>query len=264
MHERPGVSAHVVSVVEVPLDSAPAVVLEQFAVGPLHSALAEQRLRGFPGTTQSFEQEYGVGEFLPDARDDEAPDGHRDLVPGVTSEGVDAAPAPRPNIIYILSDDMGFSDLGCYGGEIATPNLDALAAGGLRFTQFYNTARCCPTRASLLTGLYPHQAGVGHMVDSKKGGPGYQNDLNRHCVTIAQVLKPAGYRNYAVGKWHVTPIAKDGSEPSRHNWPLQRGFDHHYGTLAGLRTSAMVGVWKLRSPRYASLPALSIMWPTPA
>ena len=128
---------------------------------------------------------------------------------------------------------MGFSDLGCYGGEIATPNLDALAAGGLRFTQFYNTARCCPTRASLLTGLYPHQAGVGHMVDSKKGGPGYQNDLNRHCVTIAQVLKPAGYRNYAVGKWHVTPIAKDGSEPSRHNWPLQRGFDRYYGTIHG-------------------------------
>jgi arylsulfatase len=152
---------------------------------------------------------------------------------GIWSFRADAAPAPRPNIIYILSDDMGFSDLGCYGGEIATPNLDALAAGGLRFTQFYNTARCCPTRASLLTGLYPHQAGVGHMVDSKKGGPGYQNDLNRHCVTIAQVLKPAGYRNYAVGKWHVTPIAKDGSEPSRHNWPLQRGFDRYYGTIHG-------------------------------
>ena len=128
---------------------------------------------------------------------------------------------------------MGFSDLGCYGGEIATPNLDALAAGGLRFTQFYNTARCCPTRASLLTGLYPHQAGVGHMVDSKKGGPGYQNDLNRNCVTIAQALKPAGYRSYAVGKWHVTPIPKDGSEPSRHNWPLQRGFDRFYGFLNG-------------------------------
>jgi arylsulfatase A-like enzyme len=73
----------------------------------------------------------------------------------------------RPNIIVILSDDMGYSDLGCYGGEIATPNLDALARGGVRFTQFYNTARCCPTRASLLTGLYPHQAGIGHMMDDK-------------------------------------------------------------------------------------------------
>ncbi|MEY4199679.1 MAG: Arylsulfatase, partial [Verrucomicrobiota bacterium] len=105
---------------------------------------------------------------------------------GIRSLPADAAPAPRPNIIYILSDDMGFSDIGCYGGEIATPNLDALAAGGLRFTQFYNTARCCPTRASLLTGLYPHQAGIGHMVDSKKGGPGYQNDLNQSSITIAQ------------------------------------------------------------------------------
>ena len=144
-----------------------------------------------------------------------------------------AAATAKPNLIYILADDMGFSDLGCYGGEIGTPNLDALAAGGLRFTQFYNTARCCPTRASLLTGLYPHQAGVGHMVDSKKGGPGYQNDLNKNCVTIAQALKPAGYRAYAVGKWHVTPIAKDGSEPARHNWPLQRGFDRYYGTIHG-------------------------------
>ena len=139
----------------------------------------------------------------------------------------------RPNIIYILSDDMGFSDLGCYGGEIATPNLDSLAAAGLRFTQFYNTARCCPTRASLLTGLYPHQAGIGHMVDSKKGGPGYQNDLNRSSITIAQALQSAGYRSYAVGKWHVTPIPKDGSEPARHNWPLQRGFQRFYGTIHG-------------------------------
>ncbi len=143
-----------------------------------------------------------------------------------------AAPA-MPNIIYILADDMGFSDLGCYGSEIATPNLDALAAGGLRFTQFYNTARCCPTRASLLTGLYPHQAGIGHMVDSKKGGPGYQNDLNQSSVTIAQALKPAGYRNYIVGKWHVTPRAPDPANPSKHNWPLQRGFDRFYGTIHG-------------------------------
>src|SRR5918994_1930890 len=84
----------------------------------------------------------------------------------------------RPNIVVILSDDMGFSDIGCYGGEIETPNLDALAAGGLRFTQFYNMARCCPTRASLLTGLYPHQAGVGHMMDDK-GHDGHRGDLNR-------------------------------------------------------------------------------------
>jgi arylsulfatase A-like enzyme len=131
---------------------------------------------------------------------------------GIWSFPAHAAPA-KPNIIYILADDMGFSDLGCYGSEIATPNLDALAAGGLRFTQFYNTARCCPTRASLLTGLYPHQAGVGHMVDSKKGGPGYQNELNKSCITIAQAVKPAGYRAYAVGKWHVTPITREDDTP---------------------------------------------------
>ena len=92
------------------------------------------------------------------------------------------APA-RPNIVIILADDMGFSDIGCYGSEIATPNLDRLAAGGLRFTQFYNTARCCPTRAALLTGLYSHQAGIGHMVDDK-GFDGYRGDLNKRCVTI--------------------------------------------------------------------------------
>src|SRR5687767_5270560 len=87
------------------------------------------------------------------------------------------AASPKPNIVVILADDMGFSDLGCYGGEVATPNLDALAAGGLRFTQFYNTARCCPTRASLLTGLYPHQAGLGHMMEDK-GKPGYTGNLS--------------------------------------------------------------------------------------
>lgn len=141
-----------------------------------------------------------------------------------------AAVAAQPNIVVILSDDMGFSDLGCYGGEIQTPNLDKLAAGGLRFTQFYNTARCCPTRASLLTGLYPHQAGVGHMT-ADRGHDGYRGDLNRRCVTIAEALKPAGYRTYAVGKWHVTKHIKP--EGPKDNWPLQRGFDAYYGTLTG-------------------------------
>src|SRR5437660_9098474 len=113
--------------------------------------------------------------------------------------------APRPNIVLIVADDMGFSDLGCYGSEISTPNLDRLAKGGVRFTQFYNNARCCPTRAALLTGLYPHQAGIGHMMDDKgPNHPGYRGTLDPACRTIAQVLKPAGYRNYAVGKWHVT------------------------------------------------------------
>jgi arylsulfatase len=141
-----------------------------------------------------------------------------------------SAELAKPNIVVILSDDMGFSDLGCYGGEIRTTNLDALAAGGLRFTQFYNTARCCPTRASLLTGLYPHQAGVGHMM-ADRGFDGYRGDLNNSCRTIAEVLNPAGYKSYAVGKWHVTRFtAADGP---KHNWPLGRGFDRFYGTIHG-------------------------------
>jgi arylsulfatase len=138
----------------------------------------------------------------------------------------------RPNIIYILADDMGFSDIGCYGGEIDTPNLDALAKGGLRFTQFYNTARCCPTRASLLTGLYPHQAGIGHMMEDRKL-EGYTGSLNKKCVTIAEALKPAGYKSYAVGKWHVTNVTHPKSDADKFNWPLQRGFDRFYGTIHG-------------------------------
>jgi arylsulfatase len=143
-----------------------------------------------------------------------------------------ATTAAKPNIIVILADDMGFSDLGCYGGEIRTPNLDALAKGGLRFTQFYNTARCCPTRASLLTGLYPHQAGVGHMM-ADRGFDGYRGTLQRNCVTIAEALKPAGYRSYAVGKWHVTPAQTAQALAKTNNWPLQRGFDRYYGTIHG-------------------------------
>ncbi len=143
-----------------------------------------------------------------------------------------AAPnaAGRPNILVILADDMGFSDLGCYGGEIRTPHLDRLAGEGVRFTQFYNTARCCPSRACLLTGLYPHQAGIGHMVENR-GLDGYAGDLNEHCLTIAQVLKTAGYAAYMTGKWHVTrSVTADGPKTG---WPLQRGFDRYYGLVHG-------------------------------
>ncbi len=138
----------------------------------------------------------------------------------------------RPNIIYIMSDDMGYSDIGCYGSEIETPNLNALAEHGLRYTQFYNTARCCPTRASLLTGLYPHQAGIGHMMNDR-GYDGYRGDLNRNCVTLAEALKPAGYRTYLSGKWHVTKMIRPENEADKHNWPRQRGFDRFYGTIHG-------------------------------
>ena len=147
---------------------------------------------------------------------------------GVATSSFSAPPAKRPNIIIMLADDMGFSDLGCYGGEIATPNIDKLAGTGVRFTHFRNTARCCPSRTSLLTGLYSHQAGVGHMVNPRPGLPAYQGDLNHSCVTIAQVLKSSGYQTMMSGKWHVTP-----NNGKKHNWPLQRGFDKYYGIIAG-------------------------------
>ena len=162
--------------------------------------------------------------------------------------GASAAPA-RPNILIILADDVGFSDLGCYGGEIRTPNLDALAADGLRFTQFYNCARCCPARASLLTGLYPHQAGIGLMTsdrgasfpgagDKGEAFPGYRGSLNASCVTIAQVLKAAGYRTAAVGKWHV-----GDSEP-----PTARGFDDFYGFVRGYAVDSWEPRMMIRLP----------------
>ena len=139
------------------------------------------------------------------------------------------AKAP-PNVVLILSDDMGFSDIGCYGGEIETPHLDALAANGLRFTQFYNTARCCPTRASLLSGVYQHQAGIGLMTGDRKL-PGYRGEIGRNVLTIAEALRTVGYRNYMSGKWHVTRHTRP--QGPKDNWPLQRGFDRFYGTIIG-------------------------------
>ena len=134
----------------------------------------------------------------------------------------------KPNVVLILNDDMGYSDIGCYGGEIETPNLDRLAANGLRFSQFYNTARCSPSRASLLTGLHPHQTGVG-ILTYDSGPEGYAGNLNQRCVTIPQALKANGYRTYMSGKWHV---ASSLTKPTD-TWPLQRGFDEFYGTIIG-------------------------------
>jgi arylsulfatase len=150
--------------------------------------------------------------------------------PVLAVPGAEPVRGPRPNIVVILADDMGFSDLGCYGSEIGTPNIDRLAAGGIRFTQFYNNARCCPTRASLLTGLYAHQAGVGHMVQDL-GSLAYLGDLSQRCVTIAELLHAAGYRTAMAGKWHVTPYTA-----SKHNWPLQRGFDEFFGLIGSVRS----------------------------
>ena len=143
---------------------------------------------------------------------------------GTASRITDGKSHDRPNIIIIMADDMGYSAIGCYGSEISTPNLDNLARQGLRFKNFYNTARGCPTRASLLTGLYSHQAGVGHMTSNDQL-PGYQGYLADRCVTIAEVLQPAGYRTLIAGKWHV------GSK--RGQWPRDRGFDRFYGVPQG-------------------------------
>ena len=140
-------------------------------------------------------------------------------------------PSGRPNIVVILADDLGYSDIGCYGGEISTPNLDALAAGGLRFSSFYNAGRCCPSRASLLTGLYPHQVGMGWMTSKSADLPGYRGDLSREAVTLAEVLRGAGYGTYMCGKWHVSQ--SDVPIGPGDNWPTRRGFDRFYGTNKG-------------------------------
>ena len=132
----------------------------------------------------------------------------------------------KPNVIVILVDDMGYSDAGAFGGEVRTPNVDRLAKGGLRFTQNYNSARCCPSRASLLTGLYSHQAGIANFTGgdrSAKKGPAYRGRLSKQCVTLAEALKAAGYNTYGVGKWHV------GHQES----PETRGFDEYYGYTRG-------------------------------
>lgn len=134
----------------------------------------------------------------------------------------------KPNVVLILNDDMGYSDLGCYGGEVLTPHLDRLAKNGLSYSQFYNTARCSPSRASLLTGLHPHQTGVG-ILTYDSGPEGYAGNLNHRCVTIPQALKANGYRTYMSGKWHV---ASSLTKPTD-TWPMQRGFDAFYGTIIG-------------------------------
>ncbi|MCA9173901.1 MAG: arylsulfatase [Planctomycetales bacterium] len=142
----------------------------------------------------------------------------------VLAPAANCVAADRPNIVLIMVDDMGFSDIGPYGSEIPTPHLDALAARGAKFSQFYNTGRCCPTRASLLTGLYSHQAGVGWMTEDQ-GVDGYRGQLNDRCVTIAEVLGQAGYFTAMTGKWHVG--FNHGVTPAG------RGFDRSLNLPAG-------------------------------
>ncbi len=155
----------------------------------------------------------------------------------------------RPNIVLILADDLGYSDIGCYGGEIHTPHLDSLAQNGLRFSSFYNTSRCCPSRASLLTGLYNHNAGIGEMTEDRHL-PGYRGHLTDSVVTIAEVLRAAGYHTGMTGKWHVSNTVVQPTPQEQLKWlnhqlfhplfspldqyPANRGFERYFGNIWGV------------------------------
>lgn len=133
--------------------------------------------------------------------------------------------AERPNFVIVFCDDLGWSDIGCYGSEIETPQIDALAANGVRFTQAYNTSRCCPSRAALLTGLWSHQAGIGMMV-YRDSGPGYRGNLGENVATFADALGSAGYQTMMVGKWHVGHTNAN-ARPERHGWQKFTGVYSH-------------------------------------
>jgi arylsulfatase A-like enzyme len=137
-------------------------------------------------------------------------------------------PATKPHVVIVVADDMGYSDLGCYGGEIVTPTLDRLGQAGVRLTRFYNTTRCSPSRASMLTGLHPHQTGIG-ILTSDDRPDGYRGSLNERCLTLAEVLRGAGYATCLSGKWHLTSDVRNPSDA----WPTRRGFDQFFGTLSG-------------------------------
>jgi arylsulfatase len=140
-------------------------------------------------------------------------------------------PAGAPNILVVLFDDVGFSDFGCYGSPIKTPTIDRLAAQGLRYSSFHTTAMCSTTRAALLTGRNHHSVGVGCLANFDSGYPGYRGKIAREAGTLAEMLKAHGYRNYMVGKWHVTPLTESGATGPFDGWPLGRGFDRFYGFL---------------------------------
>ncbi|MEO1527458.1 MAG: arylsulfatase [Planctomycetota bacterium] len=144
-----------------------------------------------------------------------------------------AVSAEPPNVVLIMADDLGFSDVGCFGSEIPTPHLDALARHGTVFTNFSNTSRCCPSRASLLTGLYAHQAGVGDMNNSDSG-PGYRGQLRSDVLTLPERLRASRYSTMMVGKWHLTRSGSIDDGPNG-SWPFERGFDRFFGTMEGAK-----------------------------
>src|SRR3954452_9878004 len=141
------------------------------------------------------------------------------------------APVDAPNVVFVLVDDVGFADFGCYGGEISTPNIDRLAAEGVRFTNFHVNPMCSPTRASLLTGTNCHAAGIGHVAQDDAGFPGYAAELADDVATAAEVFRANGYATLMVGKWHLCRDGDVSAAGPNHSWPLQRGFDRFYGIL---------------------------------
>ena len=145
-------------------------------------------------------------------------------------------PRPRdgaPNVLIILFDDLGFAHLGCYGSTIATPNIDKLAAGGLRYTNFHTTALCSPTRAALLTGRNHHSVGMRGLSTWNTGYPNCTGSVAKSAATLAEMIRPVGYSTFAVGKWHLAPLESVSPAGPFDQWPLGRGFDRYYGFMGG-------------------------------
>src|SRR5690606_32452879 len=166
-----------------------------------------------------------------------------------------ARPAPRegaPNVVLVLLDDCGFSQLGCYGASIDTPNIDRLAAKGIRYSNFHVTPMCSPTRASLLTGRNHHAAGVGYLADFDTGFDNARGAISPKTATLAEMLRGGGYGTYALGKWHLTPPAECSAVGPFDNWPTQRGFDRYYGFLGGEDDQYAPELWC--DQHYAPLP----------
>ena len=147
-------------------------------------------------------------------------------------------PAGAPNVVLVVLDDVGFAQLGCYGSDLETPTFDALAAAGVRLTNFHTTALCSPTRACLLTGRNHHRNGLGRVADLAVGFPGYSGQIPPENGMLSEVLSSAGYATLAVGKWHLSPESETNAAGDRSTWPLRRGFDRWYGFHGGETTSS--------------------------
>jgi arylsulfatase A-like enzyme len=199
--------------------------------------MAEDRNRKVVADRQSCEHQSGVNQIEGHTVSDQPNPSFQGEVRATFSESTPwwpprtKAPLGAPNILVVLFDDVGFSDFGCYGSPIKTPTIDRLAAQGLRYTGFHTTAMCSTTRAALLTGRNHHSVGVGCLANFDSGFPGYRGKIAKEAGTLAEMLRPHAYRNYIVGKWHVTPLTEVGATGPFDGWPLGRGFDRFYGFM---------------------------------